>query len=110
MFLQVITNGVIFFGMAITQFGLSEFSSVETDLDMFVPPFVAPYWIDSDLSEKGSVAYEVIAGTSDRLTQVSNFISRSENVDFSGTWMLIAEWIDVTLFGFGDIVSKMRSL
>lgn len=33
------------------------------------------------------------------MEQVSNFISNRENELFSGVWMLVAQWIDIPLFG-----------
>lgn len=103
--LQVITNGVIFFETAIARFGVTEFSPVDMNYPM-ITPFIAPYWIDNDASTKGVVSYEVITGTNDRLNQVNDFISNSENVDFRGTWMLLAEWLNVPQFGSNDTVSN----
>ena len=60
--------------------------------------FIAPYWVDNDPSMGGSVSYEVHSGTNSLLNQVSNGISRIEGVEFSGTWMLVAYWLDVPLF------------
>ena len=104
MTLQVTTNGVIFFGTGTAAFGLTEFSS----LDPTTNPFVAPYWLENDASEQGMVVYEVLDGTSDRLDEVNNFISSSENVEFSGTWALVAQWLEVPQFGADDTVSSME--
>ena len=62
-------------------------------------PFVAPYWIENDLSEGGNISYNNLTGDSELLFQVSNFISRSEDVEFCGTWMLVAHWINIPLYG-----------
>ena len=68
-------------------------------------PFVAPYWIDNNLSSGGTVSYGVFTGDSTLLDEVSNFISISENIQFSGVWMLVAYWNDIPLFGFGSDVA-----
>ena len=80
-----------------------EFSPYELSaVDLQYPdtrPFVAPYWIENDLSQGGNVSYGVFTGVSAPLVEVSNFISQSEGVQFSGTWMLVAHWIMVPFFG-----------
>ena len=99
--LQVIENGVIFFGMV-----TDEFSPHELSADDFpysdTKPFVAPYWIENDLSQGGNVSYGVFTEDSTLLIEVSDFISQSESVEFSGTWMLVAYWINVPFFGSSD--------
>jgi hypothetical protein len=99
--LYVIENGVIFFGMV-----TDEFSPHELSADDFpysdTKPFVAPYWIENDLSQGGNVSYGVFTEDSTLLIEVSDFISQSESVEFSGTWMLVAYWINVPFFGSSD--------
>lgn len=83
------------------EFSPYEFSAVSVQYPD-TKPFVAPYWIDNDLSVGGNVSYGVFTGESALLDEVSNFISISESIEFSGTWMLVAYWIDVPFFGSSD--------
>ena len=68
--------------------------------------FTTPYWVDNDPSQGGSVSYEVHTGSSPLLSQVSDYISSSQSVEFSGTWMLVAYWLNVPEFG-SDKVSQV---
>ena len=70
-----------------------------------LPPFIGPYWIDNDPSAGGFVSYEVFTGDSDQLSEVSNFISETENVAFNGTWLLVAQWDDVPVWMMSNTVS-----
>ena len=72
--------------------------------------FIAPYWVDNDPSMGGSVSYEVHTGNSSLLSQVSNVISSTEAVEFSGTWMLVAYWLDVPLFGQTSVSKVFPSI
>lgn len=105
---QVGTNGYFSFDFGFREYDPSNFvprdRTPNPDLpveDMY-PPIVAPYWLDNDLSSGGSATYEVHTSTSRHMEQVSNFISNRENELFSGVWMLVAQWIDVPLFGRGE--------
>ena len=70
------------------------------DIQPGAAAFVAPYWIDNDPSVQGSVVYEVHERSSALLQRVSDFISRDQNVEFSGVWMLVVFWLDVPEFFF----------
>ena len=68
-------------------------------------PFIAPYWIDSDPSVRGNVSYEAHGTNSSLLQQVSDYISVSQSLSFSGTWMMVAYWWDVPELFLDDTVS-----
>ena len=68
-------------------------------------PFIAPYWIDSDPSVKGNVSYEVHGTNSPLLQRVSDYISVSQNLSFSGTWMMVAYWWDLPELFLDETVS-----
>ena len=54
---------------------------------------VAPFWDNGDISVAGRISYT----ESQRLVEcVSEFISRQLCVRFTGRWMLLAEWYQVT--------------
>ena len=64
---------------------------------------VAPFWGDVNIDNPdgvGSISYEVHTSTSGGtlLQRVSSFISEEEGLQFSGTWMLVAEWYMVPQF------------
>ncbi len=58
---------------------------------------VAPFWSDNDITRGVSeVSYQVYNNSqSESLFWVSTYISQQEHINFSGTWMLIAEWKNV---------------
>ena len=97
--LQVGTNGYFSFGTPQTVYTPSLFSSTS--------PYnylVAPFWADIDISIHGSISYEVhstSAGSSSiaLLNRVSTFISNQQNTQFSGNWMLVATWSQVSQVG-----------
>ena len=70
---------------------------------------VAPYWADHDIRRDGNVFYETFErGRSQNddsiLTRVTNYL-RSTNMtspDFSGTFMILAEWDDVHPYPHGS--------
>ena len=72
---------------------------------------VAPFASDIDITAGGSVSYQVHSSSSSSalLRQVSNFIETSQDVNFLGSWMLIAYWSRVPYYG-GSAVSKVWSL
>ena len=54
---------------------------------------VAPFWADIDIRwGVGHISYQVYSTRSPLLDTVNNFISDEENNNFSGQWMLVAEW------------------
>ena len=105
--LQVGTNGYFSFGTRRTVHDPFLFS--------FTTPYnylVAPFWADIDISIHGSISYEVhstSAGSSSiaLLNRVSTFISNQQNTQFSGNWMLVASWSQVSAYrGSSSIVSS----
>ncbi len=58
---------------------------------------VAPFWSDVSTRSAGSVAYEVYTNQTDLplLHKVNKYIQDVEKNQFSGTWMLVAEWNSV---------------
>jgi len=69
---------------------------------------IAPFWTDSDITNGvGEVFYRVYED-SEPLSWVSTYVSQQEQVSFSGTWMLIAEWNNVPQYlGETTIVSGL---
>ena len=69
---------------------------------------VAPFWTDADITNGvGKVSYQVHDNNqSESLSWVSTYISQQQQINFSGTWMLVAEWKDVPEYnGATSIVS-----
>ena len=82
--------------------------SVEIFDNFFAVPLVAPYLTDLDNSyEVGDISYEVHTATTSKslLSQVNSLIDEHVETQFSGEWMLVAEWKDVPEFGNPFIVS-----
>ena len=73
-----------------------------------INPFIAPYWIDSDPSQGGFVSYEVFQENNEQLSEVNSFISQAESVEFSGSWMIVAQWDDVPVLGTNETVSRRQ--
>ena len=102
--LQVDTNGYFSFGTRQTVASPSLFSSTS--------PYnylVAPFWADIDISIHGSISYEVhntSAGSSSiaLLNRVSTFISNQQNTQFSGNWMLVASWSQVSAYSGSSLI------
>ena len=101
--MQVCTNGYISFGVAVPYIiyvGLFD--------KFFLTPLVAPYLIDIDyFIGVGKISYEVHTLTTSKplLSKVNALINEHKETQFSGEWMLVAEWKDVLEFGFFDNVS-----
>ena len=77
-----------------------------TELPSGATPFIAPYWIDGDPSVRGNVSYEVHTAGSPLLRNVSDYVSSSQSVRFSGTWMMVAYWWDVPELFLDDTVRQ----
>ena len=92
MYLQVTANGIFYIDSSRIYYGQPTKFSM---LPQGSSPFIAPYWFDNDPSSQGNVSYEIHSGSSFLLTQVSEYISNRERVQFSGTWMVVAYWLDV---------------
>ena len=94
--LQVSTEGYLSFGRAVRC--CPSLTSDTADSDYIVSPFKADINIANG---QGNVSYEVhdISTSPGLLSRVSSFIRQQELNNFSGTWMLVAEWSDVPLSG-----------
>ncbi len=94
LYIQVITNGLLSFGRIYLNYIPSRFPLGSDDNFL-----VAPFWADVDIQSYGigSIAYEVHNHTSASsfLDGVSKFISNETGTQFTGRWMLLAEWNDV---------------
>ena len=94
---QVTNDGYFSFGRPVTCCpDLSLSSTVRSNY------IVAPFASDTNIaSGTGSVSYEVHNMTTSPglLSKVNKYIQQSEQVRFSGTWMLVAEWKDVPQSG-----------
>ena len=63
---------------------------------------VAPFWADNDVTQvDSSASYEVHNDSTSPvlLKRVSIFISQQNQVNFTGTWMIVAEWFQVAQTG-----------
>lgn len=75
---------------------------------------MAPFWADADPNNTagiGEVSYEVHSNSNggDLLANVSEFISEKEGVQFSGVWMLVADWSDLPEFNrTTNLVGKLN--
>jgi len=59
---------------------------------------VAPFWANNDLSNRlGHVSYEVHTSSSSShlLDVVNTYISQQQQSNFSATWLLVSEWMNV---------------
>ena len=107
LFLQVGTNGIISFGAPWRFFDPMPFptNSLSTR-DTYV---VALFWNDHDMRLEGDIFYEThsaLSGnptSSNLLDYVSAFIrNRTQSArDFSGQWMLVAQWDEVHPYPHG---------
>lgn len=87
--LQVSTNGLFSFSRPFT------FHDAHLFPDSRFNFIVAPFWSDIDISTGvGNVSYEVHT-SSDVLNWVSTFVSQHQQTNFTGEWMIVAEWRDV---------------
>ena len=59
---------------------------------------VAPFWSNVDANVAGSIFYEVHNSSTAPLNLVSEFIRQRQQIDFVGTWMLIAYWNGVAQY------------
>jgi len=68
---------------------------------------VAPYWADHDIRREGNVCYETFErGKSQNddilLNRVSDFLNLNMSSNFSGSFMILAEWQDVHPYPHGS--------
>jgi hypothetical protein len=98
--MQVATNGYFSFGQKRTSLETpAPFSGSDT-----LEYIVAPYWSDINTRSVGSVSYEIHTNQTSLslLHKVSKYIREKEENQFSGTWMLVAEWNSVSRPGMGQ--------
>ena len=95
--LQVSSNGFFSFDREASYNTPQLFSSSFTSAHL-----VAPFWSNNDISNRvGNISYEVHyseTSNSNYIDLVSTFISQQEQVEFRGSWMLLAEWNRVPQF------------
>lgn len=94
-FTQVSTNGLLSFNRS--------FQSHTPHFFPLANYLVAPFWADIDITNGvGEVSYEVNDDSqSESLSWVSTYISQQQQINFTGTWMLLAKWKDVPKY-LGD--------
>lgn len=94
--LQVSTNGLLSFGRGVTYSNPVLFPGMNS-----YNYLVTPFWANHDIRSTGEVAFQTINSTDDAdlLSIVSTFVSQQQGVHFTGTWMLVAEWIGVAQYG-----------
>ena len=68
---------------------------------------VAPYYSDNDIRRSGEVYYEIFRRGRSRndniiLDKVNLYLRLKTNEDFSGTFMILAEWRDVHPYPHGS--------
>ena len=62
---------------------------------------VAPFWSNNDISNRiGNITYEVHSTevSQSQIALVSSFISQQQQVQFNGSWMIVAKWNGVPQF------------
>ena len=96
-FLQVCTNGLLTVGsLPLRFYEGSHFPSSNTRISQ--SNILAPFWNDHDARDS-NIYYKVYNSGSD-MQYVSRFISFQEGVQFDGTWMIAAQWVDVPPFPY----------
>ena len=90
---QVATNGYISFGQRVT--GLQDPARFNASDELEY--LVAPYWSNINTRSFGSVSYITHTNKTSLslLHRVSKYIQQEEQNQFSGVWMLVAEWSNV---------------
>jgi len=68
---------------------------------------VAPYWSDHDIRREGEVSYEIFEkGRSSYgdmlLDRVNTYLAANVMTNFTGTFMILAEWKDVHPYPHGS--------
>ena len=94
--LQVSTNGLLSFGRSVTYGNPVLFPGINS-----YNYLVTPFWAKHDIASSGEVSFLTVNSTDDAalLSIVSTFVSRQQGIQFSGTWMLLADWTDVAQYG-----------
>ena len=59
---------------------------------------MAPFWTSYNLTQSGSISFEVHSTTTGLTSTVNEFIQKQfENEDFVGTWMMVATFNNLAL-------------
>ena len=56
---------------------------------------MAPYWVNFDIRQFGSISYEIHSTITGKMSIVNNFIQQQEDEEFEGTWMMVASFNEV---------------
>ena len=104
-FVQVGTNGIISFGERFTFWDPEIFPT--DDYYIQTASVTAPFWSDIDTRLAGSVFYETHQrgfneGSNTVLERVSGFIASTMDINFTASWMLVAQWDRVHPFPHGS--------
>ena len=102
--MQVGTNGVISFSRPFYYWYPYPFPGNYYLRRFYV---VAPYWADHDIRREGEVCYETFhrgRSTTENsvLDRVSRYLRMNTMSDFSGTFMILAEWRNVHPYPHGS--------
>ena len=91
-------NGIISFGRPFPSHSPNLFPGTS-----FYNYLVSPFWSDNDITNNvGEVSYQIYnESQSEALTFISTYINQQQQVQFTGTWMLVAEWKNVPEY-FGE--------
>lgn len=68
---------------------------------------MALFWADHDPRPSGQISYEVHTSNTPVMSEVSTFVSLQQNINFVGTWMLLAEWNSVPEYGSDTKVGRI---
>ena len=101
MFAQVGTNGYISFDKVFTDYTIFEFPGSEE------VTLVAPFFSDIDISKgTGNIKYEVhtLRNSEAVFSDINTIINEYMDADFSGSWLLLAEWKNVPEFGRSQLI------
>lgn len=85
-FLQVSSNGLISFNREVDSHQPVLFPNSSNSRYI-----VAPFWADQDPRPAGQISYESYY-KSDLVSMVSEFLRQRTEIDFEGSWMLVARW------------------
>ena len=94
---QVTANGFLSFGRRASYFNpvlFPESSSYNY--------LVAPFWADHDIRSSGQISYEVHSSYTALLSYVSTYISQQMDTNFTGSWMLVADWNEAPKHGSSE--------
>ena len=95
---QVSTNGLVSFGRSISSADPQLFPT--STPEVYWSYILAPFWADLDTTEGGMVSWELhdMSHSPQLLDTVNTFIQTLNDVNFTGSWMLVTFWEDVTQY------------